>query len=311
SNPNAVLLLDADGRIEFANLAAGHLFGRPRRELVRQSWSDLTWETPDAPAAGPARRGQERALRRPDGSRAIVACSLVRLRDDRGTRAGMVASFTDITERRRAEETLARQHALLRGVLNTIPDLVTRKSAAGVYEGCNSAFAAFVGRPVEQITGRTDAELFGAERAAAVRAADEAALAAGRSQRSEEWLTYRDGRRALFETLRAPLADADGRSLGLLAVGRDITERRGLEEQLRQAQKLEAVGQLAGGVAHDFNNLLTAILGNLSLAQSLVPDDHAARELLAEAELAGGRAADLTRQLLGFARRQPVKLAPV
>src|SRR4051812_21215597 len=91
-------------------------------------------------------------------------------------------------------------------------------------------------------------------------------------------------------------------------IGRDMTERVALEAQLRQAQKMEAVGQMAGGVAHDFNNILTAVIGNLSLVR--LPEDDANRPLLAAAEQAAARAADLTGKLLGYARRNQLVFAP-
>src|SRR5437867_2459279 len=84
---------------------------------------------------------------------------------------------------------------------------------------------------------------------------------------------------------------------------RSPAERRQLEEQLRHAQKMDAVGQLAGGVAHDFNNLLTVILGNLALLRGGEADPAQAQELLQASETAGWRAAELVRQLLGFARQ--------
>ncbi|OAI55144.1 hypothetical protein AYO44_00060 [Planctomycetaceae bacterium SCGC AG-212-F19] len=95
-----------------------------------------------------------------------------------------------------------------------------------------------------------------------------------------------------------------------LAMVEDITERKGLEEQLRQAQKMEAVGQLAGGIAHDFNNLLTAILGNVSLLLAAVPDHEPNRDLLRDIERAATRATELTGQLLGFSRQTMLRLEP-
>ena len=89
----------------------------------------------------------------------------------------------------------------------------------------------------------------------------------------------------------------------------DVTERLALEDQLRQAQKMEALGQMAGGIAHDFNNLLTAVIGNLSLVRR--PDGDPDRPLLDAAEQAASRAADLTRKLLGYARRSQLVLGPV
>ena len=100
----------------------------------------------------------------------------------------------------------------------------------------------------------------------------------------------------------------DGRPAELILVN-DVTEKLQLEERLRQSQKMEVIGQMAGGVAHDFNNLLTGILGNLSLAQ--LPDDDPNRPLLAAAEQAAVRAADLTGKLLGYARRNQLVFAPV
>ena len=105
--------------------------------------------------------------------------------------------------------------------------------------------------------------------------------------------------------------DGDGRVTRMIGAMEDETEREQLAERLRQAQKMEAVGQLAGGIAHDFNNLLTVIAGNLEFAQTDLPAEHPVHRDLAEIARAAERARDLVRQLLAFSRKQTVMLQPV
>ncbi len=107
-----------------------------------------------------------------------------------------------------------------------------------------------------------------------------------------------------------PMRDAT-EIVGGVIVARDVTERRKLEQQLQQAQRLDTVGRLAGGIAHDFNNLLTAILSSASVARECLPPDHEVQADLADVQLAGERATQLTKQLLAFARRQPVSQQPI
>jgi PAS domain S-box-containing protein len=320
-----IVVTDGDARIRLVNPAAAHIFGRDRAGLLGRPWGEVVeqWTYADGRPVAPEERSDERVLRRgeaevgltrllvrPDGAHTLILGNSVPLLDPAGRVAGMVASFRDVTEQVRAQEELAGHHALLRAVLNSIPDLIARKDAAGVYRGGNTAFAEFLGRDAADVVGRTDADLFPPELAAALEAADRRVLAGGPPERLEVWAAARDGRRVLFETLRAPLVGPGGRPFGLIGISRDITQRRQIEEQLRQTGTLEAVGQLAGGVAHDFNNLLTAVLGHLALAQEQLPADHPARELVAGGEQAAWRAADLTRQLLGFARRHALRLEP-
>src|SRR5260370_14205431 len=129
-------------------------------------------------------------------------------------------------------------------------------------------------------------------------------------QLSERELIRRkkDGTSVNVSRVAAPLHDADGRTVGILGLIEDVTNVKRLEQQFFQAQKMEAVGRLAGGVAHDFNNLLTAILGSNDLLVETLPADHPVRVEALETRQAALRAAELTRQLLAVSR-QPV-LAP-
>jgi PAS domain S-box-containing protein len=128
----------------------------------------------------------------------------------------------------------------------------------------------------------------------------------------EGWRVRKDGTKFWASVLVDTLRDEDGDLLGFAKITRDMTELRLMQEKLNQSQKMEAIGQLTGGVAHDFNNLLTVILGNLdTLSQQLPADQVRWRRCVDQALKASERAASLTQQLLAFARRQPLKPKPV
>jgi PAS domain S-box-containing protein len=125
---------------------------------------------------------------------------------------------------------------------------------------------------------------------------------------AEGWRCRKDGTTFMASVVINAIRDASGRLLGFVKITRDITEKKATEEQLRQAQKMEAVGQLTGGVAHDFNNLLTVIMGNLEHLDRVLPPDQPSKRMIAAALRGASRAAMLTHRLLAFSRRQP--LAP-
>jgi PAS domain S-box-containing protein len=129
---------------------------------------------------------------------------------------------------------------------------------------------------------------------------------------TEGWRVRKDGSRFWAMVVIDAIRDQKGELVGFAKVTRDMTERRAAEERLRQAQKMEAIGQLTGGVAHDFNNLLTVIFGNLESLQRHLPGDRIELHRFAEAAARGvARAARLTQQLLAFSRRQPLEPKPL
>ena len=203
---------------------------------------------------------------------------------------------------RRAEVHAAHVGRLLQGVVDGTSDIVFVKDRAGRYLLCNHAALRLVGKTEEQVLGQDDTWLFGDEGARTVMANDRQVMESNQVCTVEERLVI-GGTPRMFHSIKAPYRDEHGQVIGVIGVVRDVTDQKKLEEQLRQAQKMEAVGRLAGGVAHDFNNLLTIIrsYGELILAASETGDG-VRNNVLGIIE-ASERAATLTRQLLGFSRQ--------
>ncbi len=240
---------------------------------------------------------------RPDGTVRWVQERADVLRGSDGRAVRMVGVVQDITERRQAEEAIRSSEARYRTLFERNLAGVYRSSLDGKILECNDAFARLYGfTSREEVLARSAPDLYPL-----------------RDRRSEFLETLRrngiltnhegSGRRkdgSLIWTLENAVLLPEERGDGEIVEGTvvDVTDRRQLEEQLRQAQKMEAIGRLAGGVAHDFNNLLTAILGYSEIMLSQLGADDPLREGAEEIRKAGERAASLTRQLLAFSRKQ-------
>ncbi len=171
----------------------------------------------------------------------------------------------------------------------------------------NRVFCRQVGLAEGEIIGKTDFDFYPAHLAEKYRADDRLVLTEGKRLELEEQ-NLSAGELRTVRVIKTPVKDDQGKIAGVLGIFWDVTEQRALEAQLRHAQKMEAVGQLAGGVAHDFNNLLTVILGNVSLVQAGLAAGDPHDELLSLTEKAALRAAELTSKLLGFSRRTTLRL---
>lgn len=199
---------------------------------------------------------------------------------------------------------------LLQAIVDGTTDAVFVKDRQGKYLLLNEATSRFVGRPIHEVVGRDDRELFSPAHAEFLMARDKAVMDSNCPSTGEELLTAAGVTRT-YLAVKAPYRNSEGEVIGLVGVSRDITERKQVESELRQALKMEAVGRLAGGIAHDFNNLLTVIKGYCELLL-LTPGDRDVpggnwRESVCEIRDAGDRAARLTSQLLSFSRRAIVK----
>ena len=200
---------------------------------------------------------------------------------------------------------LSESEAHLRTLIQTLPDLVWWKDPDGVFMGCNPKFERLVGVPQLDIIGKTDYDFVDKTLADFFREKDRVAIEAGVACSNEEEVTYAsDGHVELLETIKMPMYGPDEKLIGVLGVGRDITERRRSELALLNTQKMEAIGQLTGGIAHDFNNILAIVIGNLSLLKVELTNNERAIKRIETIELSAKRAANLTKQLLGFSRNK-------
>jgi two-component system, cell cycle sensor histidine kinase and response regulator CckA len=219
----------------------------------------------------------------------------------RGRSAELILAH-DVTDQRRSEEALRQSEERFAKAFRSSPLPITISTRAeGRYLDVNDAFLKMMGYSRAEVVGHTSSELkFWLEpegRAAMIRQLAER----GEVTRLEAKIRTQTGDIRLAE-ISAELIELD-RNACVLAITHDVTERRRLEEQLRQAQKMEAVGRLAGGIAHDFNNMLSVVIGYADLLQERV-ESGPARKGLDEIKKAADRAASLTRQLLAFSRRQ-------
>ncbi|PIK72550.1 hybrid sensor histidine kinase/response regulator, partial [Methylobacterium frigidaeris] len=213
-------------------------------------------------------------------------------------------------ERHRLARELATERALLRGLLDHSGDAIAFKDTEGRFLRLNARMAARLSAPsVEACLGRTEAAILG-QAAEVAEAADRAAIESGAPAEIVVG-TGPEAAQTWNQVTRVPIRDPAGAVVHLAVIERDITEQRLLEARLRQADKMQALGTLAGGVAHDFNNLLTAILGSLELALPKVAGDARLSRLMNNAAQAAQRGAALTKRLLTFSHRRDLQARTV
>jgi two-component system, cell cycle sensor histidine kinase and response regulator CckA len=308
ASPSGILLVDATGHIVLANQQIERIVGYSKTDLIGRPLDDLLPEraralhrdhvTHFSADPQPRRMGAGRHLyaRHRSGQDVPVEVGLAPVTYE--GRSYVLASVIDISERLRAEEAVTASAAYHRTILENIGDAIFIADREGRYLDVNPRACELTGYSREELLRLRVTDTYPQEQRddAAGRVT---AVAGGSPLILERPLLRKDGSVVIVEANARPLTGGQ-----MLATVRDITERRDLEKQLHQSQKMEAVGRLAGGVAHDFNNMLTAIFGYTDLMGEDLPPGSPMREDVAEVRKAAQRAAALTRQLLAFSRQQ-------
>jgi two-component system cell cycle sensor histidine kinase/response regulator CckA len=303
-----LLVLDRTGRILLINKKGSHLLGYPESELVGKDWFETCLPARDRARArqaftkilaGDVVEGMENSVITSSGKERLVAWHNTVVRDQIGNILGTLSSGEDITEKRRAEDDIRR----LALIVGSSEEAIIGQTLDGIIVSWNPGAERLYGYSAQEAIGRNINIIDSPERPHEVEGFLERIRQGQHVGRIETVRCGKGGRRVEISLSVFPVLDERGKPSSVATIARDISERKRLEQQLRQSHKMEAIGRLAGGIAHDFNNLLGVVLGDceLLLNDSVAP---AQREKLAEIKEAGERAASLTRQLLAFSRQQ-------
>ena len=223
-------------------------------------------------------------------------------KDDSGKPLRLIGVNIDVTERKQAEEALQQQTELV----NYSHDAIIVADGNRVIRRWNTGAEEIYGWTETEAVGRVMHQFFQTGSPVSIADIDRMLARDGRWD-GELVHTRRDGKQIIVESRQVLRRDAAGLPLGILEINRDISDRKRLEDQFRQAQKLEGIGRLAGGVAHDFNNLLTVISGYAQMVLDGLAVQHPSRGSMEQISKAAARATSLTRQLLIFSRRQVIE----
>jgi len=321
-----ILVEDASGTIVHANAAAASLLGVPRDQLLGSRLADLDGrfvgeDGKPLPAdqhplvtvrrSGLPLRGLVQGVDRgTERERWLLVEAAPLFHAETGALEEVIASFSDITERRRVETALIHTTETLSALIQGSPLAIYALDHQGRVTSWNPAAERLFGWKATEVLGHALPIVPPEGRGDFERT--QMAILAGQSVLGLEVTPQRrDGSPVALSLSGAPLYAGEAEVRGLIYVAADVTERKKLEAQLRQSQKMEAIGQLAGGLAHDFNNLLTAIAGYASLLLQSFEVGDQRRQDVAEIQLAADRASQLTHQLLAFSRKQILQLSPL
>jgi PAS domain S-box-containing protein len=310
---DGIITADSTGIIVFWNHAAEKIYGYTAGEIVGKNINQLLPErlhTIEIEGFTSALQNKSMQMNvesiglRKDGSEFAVEVTRAVWSSEGATFA--TAIVRDITERKNAE----RDRMLLSSVIEQAHENILIMDAKGTILYVNPAIVSLMNRPMDEILGKN-----GFQASGSIYDTQSFKTIYEQLQGGSAWtgvLNYqiRDGKIASIEQTLSPVLDADGRLTNILSISRDISHEKYLEEQLRQSQKMEAIGTLAGGIAHDFNNILAAILGYSELAMMDVPKDSITAGRLHHVISSCDRARSLVKQILTFSRKSQQEARP-
>ena len=322
--PIGMALIDLDGRWLRLNRSLCQMLGRTEQQLRTTELNELSHPEDrrlDRPLIKELLAGRRRSFAiekrylRADGTMVHALVHISLMHGDGERPLYFLCQLVDITERRRAEAERRASEERLQAIIDNSPALIIVKDLQHRYLLVNRRWEELFGVRADQAVGRTAEETLPASRRPDHLDIDDRVAENGEPYEAMMVIPEPDGEdERTFLMVKFPLRDVDGDVSAVVTIATDITERRRsaeeraeLEHRLAQAQRLESVGQLAGGVAHDFNNLLSVILTCVGFATRELPADHPVRDDVEEIGRAADRAAALTRQLLMFSRREVVK----
>ena len=325
----AIYMLDPKGFVTSWNVGAERIKGFQTEEIVGQHFSKFYTE--EDREAGMPQKVLETAKRegkfegegwriRKDGSRFWASVVVDRINDEKGRLVGFAKITRDMTDKRKAQQALIEAEQRFRILVQGVTDYaIFMLDPDGVVTNWNAGAQRIKGYTPEEIVGEHFSRFYTPEDAEAgvPKRAIETAREAGRYE-AEGWRVRKDGTRFWASVVLDAIRDDDGKLIGFAKITRDMTEKREAQlrleesrEQLFRSQKMEALGQLTGGLAHDFNNLLTAILGACELGLRNINDSEKVKRMLEGVRGSAQRGAGLTKQLLAFARAQPLEIRQI
>lgn len=308
-------IFDPEGRYLAVNRAFREMLGYTEEELLQLKYDDITFEDDRKASRERNRRVRagkldrfevEKRYVRKDGSVIWVALSGSTIRNAEGVPVFNIRQMQDITQRKQAVEAVRESEARFRAVIDNSPAAICLRSVDGRYVLFNREFEKRHGMRLEEARGKHADDMAQPEVARMISLNDEVVVETGAPCEYEvEFPDQYNVMRTGF-TNKFPIFGPMGEVVGIGSFCADMTDHKQMEEKLRHAQKLEAVGQLTGGVAHDFNNILAVILTNLEFLEEDLAADESHREIISEAIRAVHRGAKLTERLLAFSRKQPL-----